>query len=114
MPADSASRQTVAVVLQVLFAAQEPLSIEQLKQLSPYPTSTEKVITALGSLLIFKDRTSPIRPLHLTFKEFMVSKDLSGDYYVPLELGHRTLALKCVETLRSEPGLVISWNSPNW
>jgi hypothetical protein len=107
-PADDASRQTVAVVLQVFFAAQEPLSIEQLERLSPHPKSTEKVIAALGSLLIFEAGTSPIRPLHLTFREFMVSKDLSGDYYVPLELGHRTLALKCVETLRSEPKLVTS------
>jgi hypothetical protein len=107
-PTDNASKRAVAVVLQVLFAAQEPLSIEELERLSPHPKSTEKVIAALGSLLIFEDRTSPIRPLHLTFREFIVSKDLSGDYYVPLELGHRTLALKCVETLRSEPGLVIS------
>jgi hypothetical protein len=104
-PADNASKRAVAVVLQVFFAAQEPLSIEQLERLSPHPKSTEKVIAALGSLLIFEDRTSPIRPLHLTFREFITSKDLSGEYYVPLELGHRTLALKCVETLRSKIGL---------
>jgi hypothetical protein len=107
-PADNASKRAVAMILQVFFAAQEPLSIEQLERLSPHPQSTEKVIAALGSLLIFEDRTSPIRPLHLTFREFIVSKDLSGDYYVPLELGHRTVALKCVETLRSEPKLVTS------
>jgi hypothetical protein len=105
-PTDNASKRAVAVVLQIFFAAQEPLSIEELERLSPHPKSTEKVIAALGSLLIFENRTSPIRPLHLTFREFIVNKDLSGDYYVPVELGHHTLALKCVETLRSEPKLV--------
>jgi hypothetical protein len=110
-PADNASKQAVAVILQVFFAAQEPLSIEELERLSPHPKSTEKVIAALGSLLVFEDRTSPIRLLHPTFREFIVTKDLSGDYYVPVELGHRALALKCVETLHSEPQLVTTSGS---
>jgi hypothetical protein len=99
LPSDQSSQQAAAFLLQLIFAAQEFLSIGVLEKLSPYPKVVEKTVEALGSLLIHDGRTGPIRPLHLTFREFVTSKMLGNEPYIRLEFGHRTLISSCVGTL---------------
>jgi hypothetical protein len=99
LPSDSDSQQAAAFLLQILFAAQESFSISDLEQFSPYPKVVEKTVNALGSLLIHNGRRDPIRPLHLTFREFITGKSLGNEPFIQLEFGHRTLVSVCIEKL---------------
>jgi hypothetical protein len=99
LPSDSDSRQAAAFLLQIIFAAQEPLSISDLEQFSPYPKVVEKTVNVLGSLLIHDGRDGPIRPLHLTFREFITGRSLGNEPFIQLEFGHRTLVSACVGKL---------------
>jgi hypothetical protein len=99
LPSDSDSQQAAAFLLQIIFAAQKPLSIEDLEQFSPYPKVVEKTVNVLGSLLIHDGRDGPIRPLHLTFREFITGKSLGNEPFIQLEFGHRILVSACLGKL---------------
>jgi hypothetical protein len=99
LPSDSDSQQAASFLLQIIFAAQEPLSISDLEELSPYPKVVGKTVNVLGSLLIHDGRDGPIRPLHLTFREFITRRPLGNEPFIQLEFGHRTLVSACVGKL---------------
>ena len=99
-PEDNASRKIIILVLQMLLAMRTPLSIAALMEISPW---SEKVvgrtIVRLGSLLQFQGPNDPIRPLHTTFREFLVSRERAGEYFIQPQLGHYTLALGSLKIL---------------
>ncbi|KIM21590.1 hypothetical protein M408DRAFT_29452, partial [Serendipita vermifera MAFF 305830] len=78
IPKDKPSRQAFTVVLQMILAAREPLSIAELELLSPKPGLVDGIVTRLGALLLYKDREDPIRLLHATFREFLTSRAKAG------------------------------------
>ncbi|KIM20920.1 hypothetical protein M408DRAFT_81303 [Serendipita vermifera MAFF 305830] len=96
IPKDEPSRQAFTVVLQMILAAREPLSIAEFEKLSPKPGVVEGVVTRLGALLLYKDRESPIRLLHATFREFLTSREIAGSFFIQPEHGNQTLTLGCL------------------
>ena len=102
---DAPSRQIIILVLQMLLALREPLSIADLTVISPWSEEdiVERTITRLGSLLLLHRRDDPIRLLHTTFREFLTSKIKAGEYFIRPQLGHYTLALGSLKILRNIP-----------
>jgi len=92
MPKDEASRRAIVLVLQMILAAREPLSIEQLEMLSPKRGIVENVVTRLGSVLLYQGREGPIRLLHATFREFLTARSKADMFFIEPKLGHHTLA----------------------
>jgi hypothetical protein len=99
IPNKERSQQAFTAVLQMILASREPLSIAELEMLSPKPGIVERIITRLGSLLVYNGREGPIRLLHATFREFLTARSKAGAYFIQLEHGHRTLALGCLRVL---------------
>ncbi|KIM21414.1 hypothetical protein M408DRAFT_29602 [Serendipita vermifera MAFF 305830] len=96
IPKDKPSRHAFTVVLQMILAAREPLSMAELERLSPEPGIVEGIVTRLGALLLYKDREDPIRLLHATFREFLTSRAKAGVFFIQPEHGNQTLALGCL------------------
>ncbi|KIM21578.1 hypothetical protein M408DRAFT_102142 [Serendipita vermifera MAFF 305830] len=99
IPKDKPSRQAFTVVLQMILAAREPLSMAELERLSPEPGIVEGIVTRLGALLLYKDREDPIRLLHATFREFLTSRAKAGVFFIQPEQGNQTLALGCLSLI---------------
>ncbi|KIM20669.1 hypothetical protein M408DRAFT_124664 [Serendipita vermifera MAFF 305830] len=99
MPEDKASQATMIMVLQMILAAREPLSIAQLDRLSAKQGIVEPVVTRLSSLLLHQSREDPIRLLHATLREFLISQENAGRYYIQPGLGHYRLALGCIRVI---------------
>jgi hypothetical protein len=99
IPTDKASRKAMLLVLQMIIAAHSPLSIADMEQLVSTASIIEPVVTCLGSLLVYQDRTDPIRLLHITFREFITNQPRARNYFVQLQLGHYTLATECLNIL---------------
>ena len=97
MPEDKASQAAMFTVLQMILAAQEPLSIVKLDKLAPKQGIVEPVVTRLSSLLLHSDHQGPIRLLHATLREFLTTQ--AGEYYIQPELGHYTLASGCISII---------------
>jgi len=91
---DEPSRQIIILVLQMLLAMRTPLSIADLEGISPWSEKdvVQQTIARLGSLLISQGPNDPIRLLHITFREFLTSRERAGKYFVQLQFGHYTLA----------------------
>ncbi|KIM22678.1 hypothetical protein M408DRAFT_28518 [Serendipita vermifera MAFF 305830] len=96
IPKDKPSRQAFTVVLQMILAAREPLSMAELERLSPEPGIVEGIVTRLGALLLYKDREDPIRLLHATFREYLTSRVKAGVFFIQPEQGNQTLTLGCL------------------
>ena len=93
-------RQPIVVVLQMLLGMRRPLSIADLKEISPWGEKiVERTIARLGSLLLFQDPNDPIRLLHTTFREFLTSRERAGEYFIDPRLGHYTLAVGSLNIL---------------
>ncbi|KAI0031756.1 WD40-repeat-containing domain protein [Vararia minispora EC-137] len=94
-----------SVMAQILCASQ-PLSIHTLQSIRSSATVGKKgdvlvVVRYMGALLSgISDPTSPIRPLHTSFRDFLIESSRSGTWHVSLEEGHPTMCL----------GLTISLN----
>ena len=111
MQDDKPSQQIIILVLQMLLALREPLSIAELTDISPWSEEdvVERTIARLGSLLLFQGRDGPIRLLHTTFREFLTSKNKAGEYFIQPQLGHYTLALGSLNILRKIPTFERLW-----
>jgi len=99
IPNKDRSRQAFIVVMQMILASREPLSIADLEKLSLKRGIVERVVTRLGSLLLYKDREDPIRLLHATFREFLTTRSKADIYYIQPEHGHQRLALGCLSII---------------
>jgi hypothetical protein len=92
-----------------LITSIEPLTIRSLitlRQHAAYDTRDGAAITGLlrrlGSLLsnvTSSDDNLPIIPLHTSFRDFLTSKDKSGDFYVDDRDAHDQLAHSCLNLL---------------
>ncbi|KIM22415.1 hypothetical protein M408DRAFT_290448 [Serendipita vermifera MAFF 305830] len=103
IPQDIVSKQATEMVLQMILAAKEPLSIAELDMLFPKRGIVEEVVTLLGSLLLYQNLQDPVRLLHTTFRDFLTARlntDLMSSVgSVRPELGHYILALGCTKLL---------------
>jgi len=99
---DETSRQIIILVLQMLLATRAPLSIADLEGISPWSEKhvVERTIARLGSLLLSQGPNDPIRLLHTTFREFLISRERAGEYFIQLRFGHYTLARGTLRILR--------------
>ena len=78
-------REVMAVVL----ALNEPLSIVSLSALFVGRLSVRDIIEPLGSLLDgVLDEEKPIRPLHTSFRDFLLDKSRSSIFHVHIQLQH--------------------------
>lgn len=107
LPKDERTRRVFPVVLQMILASREPLSIAELDKLAPEPGSVEQIVNRLGSLLVYQGRENPIRLLHPTFREFLTTKSKAEGYFVQPELGHHTLTLGCLKFMKRHDGVTL-------
>ncbi|KAG8829280.1 hypothetical protein FRC17_006830 [Serendipita sp. 399] len=103
VPEDKYSRQAAVMILEMILAVKEPLTIAELEQLSPGSDVVEKVVTCLSSVLLHKDRNDPIRLLHTTFREFLTSALKAKQWFADVGLGHYSLATGCIAFLDNRP-----------
>ena len=105
MPGIEPSRKNIIIALQMLLAMRTPLSIADLKEISPWSDKSivERAIYRLRGLLLFQDPDDPIRLLHTTFREFLTSPKRAGKYFIQLKLGHYTLAQGSLKILGHYP-----------
>ncbi len=92
-----------------LITAFESLSIRSLTTLRHYSSNDDdddesvvEMLRHLGSLLSnvnSADQDLPIAPLHTSFRDFLTSKEKSGDFCVGLRDAHRQLARSCLGLL---------------
>ncbi|EJF58666.1 WD40 repeat-like protein, partial [Dichomitus squalens LYAD-421 SS1] len=89
-----------SVMAQILCAS-SPLSMDSLDELRRLATGGKRdevtlVVQYMGPLLSgVSSRTSPIRPLHTSFRDFLTDKARSREWFVDLSAGHSTMALCC-------------------
>ena len=94
-----------SVVGQVI-ASIEPLSIRSLTTLRRHPDDDDDaavvVLRCLGSLLTnvhSSDENFPIIPLHTSFRDFLINREKSGDFWVDLRDVHHQMAHSCLSIL---------------
>ncbi|KAN0085996.1 Quinonprotein alcohol dehydrogenase-like superfamily [Tylopilus felleus] len=91
-------------VMAVVLALHEPLSINSLSALSIPRLNIREIIKSLGSLLDgVLDDEKPIRPLHTSFRDFLLDKARSSIFHVDIQSQHslrlgRAL-LTCMRTM---------------
>ncbi|KAI0310215.1 WD40-repeat-containing domain protein, partial [Amylostereum chailletii] len=97
-------------VMGYVLAAFEPLSISSLAEMQtpgdddttdPHET-VNAVVGHMGALLSgIHDHSSPIRPLHTSFRDFLVDIQRSSYFYVNPETYHSNLASACLRILNT-------------
>ncbi|KAG8814731.1 hypothetical protein FRC17_000995 [Serendipita sp. 399] len=101
VPREEFSHQATLVVLEMILAAREPLSIAELEKISLRPDVVEAVVFSLGSILLYQGRNDPIRLLHATLREFLTDSSKSGQWFTRIEMGNHILASGCFSFLNS-------------
>ena len=92
-----------------LIASFEPLSFRSLIALRAHTSNddddADAVVTMLGRLgslfsnVNVADSTLPIVPLHTSFRDFLINKEKSGDFFIVLRDAHHGLAHSCLGLL---------------
>jgi len=97
-----------SVMGQILGAA-EPLSLESLNVMRSHFPDTSKhyevqvIIEHMGSLLSGTTNSStPIRPLHTSFRDFLTNQSCSGEFFVDLWKVQRDLAFASLRVMEHE------------
>jgi NACHT domain len=103
------TRDLFRSVVGQLITSIEPLTVRSLitlRQHASYDKRDGAAITGLlrrlGSLLSnvnLPDNSLPITPLHTSFRDFLINKDKSGDFYVDVRDIHDQLADSCINLL---------------
>ncbi|EJF65001.1 hypothetical protein DICSQDRAFT_14200, partial [Dichomitus squalens LYAD-421 SS1] len=94
-------------VMAQIFCASSPLSIASLDELRRLATGGKRdeitlVVQYMGPLLSgVSSRTSAIRPLHTSFRDFLTDAARSGEWFVNLTPGHSTMALGCFRVMNN-------------
>jgi hypothetical protein len=99
MPKDAPSQRAVLTILEIILAAQRPLSIDELELLSPKPAVVESTVGRLSSLLVCDNREEPIHLVHITFRDFITDQLRAGQYFIQVRLGHYTLASQSIKII---------------
>ncbi|EJF64990.1 WD40 repeat-like protein, partial [Dichomitus squalens LYAD-421 SS1] len=95
-----------SVMAQILCAS-SPLSIDSLDEMRRLATGGKRdeitlVVQYMGPLLSgVSSRTSPIRPLHTSFRDFLTDATRSGEWFVDLAPGHSTMVLGCFRVMNN-------------
>ncbi|TBU26180.1 hypothetical protein BD311DRAFT_456283 [Dichomitus squalens] len=95
-----------SVMAQILCAS-SPLSVESLDEMRRLATGGKRdeislVVQYMGPLLSgVSSRTSPIRPLHTSFRDFLTDAARSGELFVDLAPGHSTMVLGCFRVMNN-------------
>jgi hypothetical protein len=97
-----------SVMGQILGSA-EPLSLDALNVMrSHFPDQRERykvqvVVEHMGSLLSgTTNSSSPIRPLHASFREFLTDKSSSGNFFVEISNAQRNLAFASLRVMADD------------
>ncbi|EIN04115.1 WD40 repeat-like protein, partial [Punctularia strigosozonata HHB-11173 SS5] len=103
LPHPSARERYLRVMAHVLGAA-EPLSVNSLSDLlqgSLTKGDIQLILTPMGSLLsgVHSDE-QPIKPLHTSFRDFLLDASRSGSFHIDLAASDHTFAVGALELLR--------------
>jgi hypothetical protein len=106
---DREARHLFRSVVGQLVTSIEPLSIHSLITLRRHSDDFDDdddavaiLLRRLGSLLSnvhSSDENLPIIPLHTSFRDFLITKEKSGDFWVDLRDVHRQMAHSCLSIL---------------
>jgi hypothetical protein len=109
---DQEARLLFRSVVGQLITSIEPLSIRSLTTLRRHADDLDDddddddaavvLLRRLGSLLSHvhsSDENLPIVPLHTSFRDFLIKKEKSGDFWVDLRHVHRQMAYSCLDIL---------------
>jgi hypothetical protein len=93
-----------SVMAQIL-SASLPLSVTALEDIRMCAAGSSKreisfIVRSIGALVSGTDNTSsPIRPLHTSFRDFLTSSSRSGKWCIDPQNGHDTMSLGCIRLL---------------
>ncbi|KIM26723.1 hypothetical protein M408DRAFT_25193 [Serendipita vermifera MAFF 305830] len=106
LPRDSLSKDPLRIVLGVILAAQQPLSMMAISSLLPpssRPIPVRKIVLDLASVLASGLPDDPVYILHPTFREFLhQQKRSTAAYAISKHQGHSFLAVSCLKLLLQE------------
>ena len=96
--------QTIMALVLTTF---EPLSLKSLNKIShsvedSVSLKLESILGCMGSVLRGVAEEEPIRPLHTSFRDFLLDPSRSGRYYVDTSRTHRDLALASLHIMEKE------------
>ena len=109
-----AARHQFQSIIGPLLAAINPLSIQSLTSLRKFAPvddpddeeSVSSIVSHLGSLLSNVNSFGlPIIPLHASFRDFLIDRNRSGDFYIDLNDAHYQLTTSCLGLMLHESGL---------
>jgi len=94
-------------VMGPIMTAFEPLSIDSLTQMRQRPSSGEDdvqvIVQFMGSVLSGVSQAStPIRPLHTSFRDFLTDPSRSGDFCVNISDQHKALVVASLRVMKAE------------
>jgi hypothetical protein len=90
-------------IMGMVMVSREPLSMSSLKKLCYEEGAVGLIIRPLGPLLSgVADESFPVRPLHTSFRDFLIDKDRAGIFFIDVSEHHRNLALSCFRVMRTE------------
>ena len=98
------ARDRFREVMAVVMALKEPLSISSLSALFGKDLKVRNIIKPLGSLLDgVLDEETPIRPLHTSFRDFLLDEDRSSVFHLDILPRHSLFLgnalLKCMQRM---------------
>ena len=100
-------RMFQSVMRQILWL-KEPLPISALDFMrARFPRKEDhycvgEILNLMASLLSGTNETStPVRPLHASFYDFLLDEKRSGEFYIPQDDVHRDLAVACVSVMQA-------------
>jgi hypothetical protein len=99
--AGEAAIEDIRSILGQIITAQQPLSINEHKQLRRSSENTsnkiQRILRELGAVLDgTMNTTSLVRPFHTSFQDFLISRDRSHDWYVDVQKEHMEMAKRCL------------------
>ncbi|THG93733.1 hypothetical protein EW026_g7585 [Hermanssonia centrifuga] len=113
---DEIVKSRFRTVLGMIFRSFEPLGMVSLVAMCQEYCDVTLILDSLGSLLSIPPNASgdPVRPIHTSFRDFLLDPDRSGDFFVDTGDSHQRLALASLRVMNRELifnicGLKSSW-----
>ncbi|KAG8791541.1 hypothetical protein FRC12_008913 [Ceratobasidium sp. 428] len=94
--------QTTRTLLYTVIRAREPMNAEMLAGFLGLPGGKRKVELALKplrSVLHIPDTTGPISTLHISFPEYLLSRERSGEFFCDKTIHCKLMVRRCFETM---------------